>query len=243
MYYISETFLGDENIRNPPADETLLMILAGCLVYPTFYDGMQAYKQGIGYFADAWNYIDIIHIVLGYLNIYFQGFTGTWKLWSKITMIIVILVNLLKTFFFMRIKMSFSYIVTMIINVIFDLKVFLLFFFILIVMFSAIFDVIAKNDAKEYKNLGPFMGNIMTTLRLSLGDFDFGVLQGDKLNVRQHWLFWMIWVMMVLFSALIFLNFIIAEVSNSYQTVKVNIDALIYKERAGLVMEAEDITS
>ena len=49
--------------------------------------------------------------------------------------------------------------------------------------------------------------------------------------------------MMVLFSALIFLNFIIAEVSNSYQKVKENIDALIYKERASLVMEAEDIMS
>ena len=81
----------------------------------------------------------------------------------------------------------------------------------------------------------------MTTLRLSLGDFDFGVLEGDKLNAKQHWLFWIIWVFMVIFSALIFLNFIIAEVSNSYSGVKVNIDALIYKERAGLIEEAEDI--
>jgi len=43
--------------------------------------------------------------------------------------------------------MSFSYIVTMIINVVYDLKVFLLFFTILIIMFSCIFDVIAKNEA------------------------------------------------------------------------------------------------
>lgn len=118
-----------------------------------------------------------------------------------------------------------------------------MFFTILIVMFSAIFDVIAKNNAKEYRHLGPFVGNCMTTLRLSLGDFDFGVLKGDQLNVKQHWLFWIIWVIMVIFSALIFLNFIIAEVSNSYQSVKKSIDALIYKERAGLVMEAEDIMS
>lgn len=48
---------------------------------------------------------------------------------------------------------------------------------------------------------------------------------------------------MVIFSSLIFLNFIIAEVSNSYQNVKENIDALIYKERAKLVMEAEDFMS
>jgi hypothetical protein len=48
---------------------------------------------------------------------------------------------------------------------------------------------------------------------------------------------------MVIFSSLIFLNFIIAEVSNSYAKVKVNIDSLIYKERAGLINEAEDIMS
>jgi len=40
---------------------------------------------------------------------------------------------------------------------------------------------------------------------------------------------------MVIFSALIFLNFIIAEVSNSYNTVKQDIAARIYEERAALV--------
>jgi hypothetical protein len=48
---------------------------------------------------------------------------------------------------------------------------------------------------------------------------------------------------MVIFSSLIFLNFIIAEVSNSYANVKENIDAMIYKERAQLINEAEDILS
>lgn len=48
---------------------------------------------------------------------------------------------------------------------------------------------------------------------------------------------------MVIFSALIFLNFIIAEVSNSYQQVKDEIDALIYKEKSILIQEAEDIMS
>ena len=117
-----------------------------------------------------------MHITLGYLSIYLQWTSGTWELSSKVTLIIVILICLLKTFFFMRIVMSFSYIVTMIINVVYDLKVFLLFFGILIVMFSAVFDVISKNESAEYRHLGPFMANVMTTLRLSLGDFDFSVL-------------------------------------------------------------------
>ena len=161
-------------------------------------------------------------------------------------MIIITVVCLLKTFFFMRIVKSFSYIVTMIISVVADLKVFMLFFFILIIMFSMIFNVISPNPADEYRHVGLFWGNVLTTLRLSLGDFDFGVLeeQGeDELNEKQHILFWITWVIMVIFSSLIFLNFIIAEVSNSYAKVKENINAQIYKERSSLINEAEDILS
>ena len=49
------------------------------------------------------------------------------------------------------------------------------------------------------------------------------------------------WILMVFFSCLIFLNFIIAEVSNSYVVVKEDIDALVQKERANLILEAEDV--
>ena len=119
---------------------------------------------------------------------------------------------------------------------------FLVFFFILIVMFSMIFDVITRNEAAEYSKIGYWWGNFFTTLRLALGDFDFGMIE-DKTLTKQHYLFWITWLLMVIFSSLIFLNFIIAEVSSSYNTVKRNIRALIYKERAALITEAEDITS
>jgi uncharacterized Tic20 family protein len=101
---------------------------------------------------------------------------GPLALTSKIVMIIVVLVGLIKTFFFMRIVKSFSYIVTMIQSVVIDLRVFLLFFAILILKFSMIFDVIAPNEAEEYRYLSKYSANLLTTLRLSLGDFDFGVL-------------------------------------------------------------------
>jgi len=185
IFYINDVFLvptvwKDEKLKvgrvNPDPNLNLLAVIACCLIYPTFYDGTQMVKNGISYFADPWNYIDILNISMGYYSIYCQLYNGTWSLSAKLSMIAVILVCMLKTFFFMRIVMSFSYIVTMIIGVVGDLKVFLLFFIILIVMCSMIFDVIAINNAEEYQFIGPFMGNIMSTLRLSLGDFDFGVL-------------------------------------------------------------------
>jgi len=227
----------------PTCNHNYMWAIAICLLYPIYYDGLQLFKQGMSYFKHGQNYIDIMHIFIGYLNITFQmSVNGTWNIWSKILMIIVILTCLIKTLIFMKIFTNFSYIVTMIINVVFDLKIFLVFFFILIIMFSMAFNVIAKNEAPEYKKIGYLAGNLFTTFRLALGDFDFSMIE-DKHLTKQHILFWITWLIMVIFSSLIFLNFIIAEVSSSYNKVKMNIDSMIYKERATLISEVEDITS
>jgi len=119
----------------------------------------------------------------------------------------------------MKIFTNFSYIVTMIIGVVIDLKIFLVFFAILITMFSMIFNVISRNEAEEYKKIGYLAGNLFATFRLALGDFDFGLIDNKPLT-KQHILFWVTWLIMVIFSSLIFLNFIIAEVSSSYNKVK-----------------------
>ena len=63
----------------------------------------------------------------------------------KCVMIAIILLCLLKVFFFMRIFLRLSYIVTMIMQVMKDLRVFFLFFSLLIMMFSLVFDVITIN--------------------------------------------------------------------------------------------------
>lgn len=104
----------------------------------------------------------------------------------------VIIIALMKIFFYMRIIEKFSPIVTMLQNVISDLKIFLLFYFILILLFSLLMGVlgvgnpnvpgsgITKDDigepgfpGEEYRFTGLFLGNFISTLRMSMGDFDF----------------------------------------------------------------------
>lgn len=103
---------------------------------------------------------------------------GACRIFTKTILIIVIFLLLIKTFFFMRIFRSFSYIVTMIINVVIDLQVFLLFFTILVVMFSLVFDVLNRNESSEFAHMSYFTRNVLTMLRLSLGDFspDFSLI-------------------------------------------------------------------
>ena len=59
--------------------------------------------------------------------------------------------------------------------------------------------------------------NIIIIFRYSLGDFDFGGVY--ELGEFGQAVFWVTWFVIVLMTCIVFLNFIIAEVSESYQKV------------------------
>lgn len=194
------------------------------------------------YWITPYYWIEILNILFGWASIYCQLYWGTWDIGAKIVLIILIFISCLKTLFYLKILKSFSYIVTMVISVVFDLRYFVFFYVIMISFFSMLFDIVGRNYSKEYLKLPWLVGNWLAVFRLALGDFDFTLLEGANLT-KTHILFWVLWLIMVLFSSLIFLNFIIAQVSDSYATVKENIDSYIYKERAKLVSEAEGLLS
>jgi hypothetical protein len=169
-------------------------------------------------------------------------------------MTIIFLQQIIKSFFYLRIFQSLSYIVTMIYTVIADLKVFLLFFTILVVLFAQIMavigvgnfnhdnalreyvDAIAAGEAdgdvpmEEYSQIGLWAGTLVSTLRIAMGDFDFGASM--FLTPQENMLYWLIWLMVVVMTCIIFLNFIIAEASASYEKVKSSLTAMINKEKS-----------
>ena len=87
-----------------------------CLMYPMTYDMLQLKKTGIvEYFSDKWNYLDQGHIWFGVANVMMQRYTsdiqGTMNI---ILMLVVTMLLLIKTFFFLRIFEELSFLVTMI---------------------------------------------------------------------------------------------------------------------------------
>jgi hypothetical protein len=145
----------------------------------------------------------------------------------------------------------------MIYTVIADLRVFLLFFTILVVLFGQIFAVLGVGNPLfegsalyayvedggtdvpfgEYEQIGLFWGTLFSTLRISMGDFDFGA--ANYLTPAENGIYWGIWLMVVCMTCIIFLNFIIAEASASYEKVKENLKSEINKEKSSMVGEAE----
>ena len=55
-------------------------------------------------------------------------------------------------------------------------------------------------------------------------------------------MFWLMWVVAIIITNIIFLNFIVAEVSASYSKVTETLTAVIWRERASLIHEADIMT-
>jgi len=183
-------------------------------------------------------------------------------------MILIIFFGLLRTFTFLKIVASLSPIVTMLTNVVYDLRIFLFFYGILTVLFSLLLGIIGLGnrfvdgpfkdahgiDAEaeaiaageefsypgiEYEVVGLFVGNIISTLRMSLGDFGFDA--AIELDQAENYVYWIMWVLIILITCIIFLNFIIAEASASYEKVSEFLELYILAEKAALIQVAEEM--
>lgn len=117
------------------------------IFYPAIYDWTQMYKSGIGeYLSDKWNYVDMLYIWSSIANIIFQNLAGPLTLVSKVLMMIILFLGLIKTFFFLRIIEILSPIVTMLTNVIYDLRIFLFFYGLLIYLFSLMVGILGVGN-------------------------------------------------------------------------------------------------
>lgn len=232
---------------------TYLMMVG--IIYPSTYDLIQLYKEGFEYFQDSWNYNDILFTMLGLANIVFQFTLEPSHLNSTLSMSFVLLLALCKTLFFLRIFDNLSYLVTMIRSVIYDLRIFLIFYTILLFMFSLILGVLGfqnfSNDPElwdqlqqkgvypgvEYSEIGRFFANIVSIIRMSMGDFDVNAIVYMDQTIAR--VFWFMWITIVLVTAVIFLNFIVAEASASYEKISANIANYLQYEKIELINESE----
>lgn len=125
------------------------LILITGIIYPTCYELFQQYKIGPKkYFSELGNYSDILYTWGGIANVILQNSIDSQHIANKILMTLLLSQQIVKTFFFLRIFETLSYIVTMINQVVFDLRVFILFYSILIVIFSMIFAVLGVGNKK-----------------------------------------------------------------------------------------------
>ena len=76
-------------------------------------------------------------------------------------------------------------------------------------------------------------------MRISLGDYEFD--GANYLSDPENWIYWVCWLLFVTLLNIIFLNFIVAEASNSYAEVTESLNAMILKEKCSMICESEEM--
>ena len=120
-----------------------------------------------------------------------------------------------------------------------DLKSFIKLYIVFLLLFSVIFSLLGFNryhihpqegtdpyiPGYEYSTLkfAP-IANFLLVTRYSLGDFDFEYVESS--SEEDTFIFWITWYLIIMMTGVILLNFIVAEVTNSYQTVHKHVQEL-----------------
>ena len=73
-------------------------------------------------------------------------------------------------------------------------------------------------SAGDYKAIGLHFGEFLWTLRMSIGDNSL-IEAAKNLEQAENIVFWILWLLGVVITSIIFLNFIVAEASGSYAKV------------------------
>ena len=125
----------------------------------------------------------------------------------------------------------------MLAQVFFDLRYFLLLFSIFVYAFSLLLGVLVGGYDADYDGLGSSMALFFIALRTSLGDNEIADYQRAYDNQKS--LAWMAWLMTIVVGNVVFMNFIIAVVQQSYENCMTKMVAQGYKVKVEMIIERE----
>lgn len=221
----------------------------------------------LNYLRNFANYPQLLYVMASILMTITHVIMMPQDFICKLIMILVIALMIARTFKQMRIIEVFAHIVEMLFQVSKDLQVFIFFYFIIIILFSMLISVLGignpaiekdfrlafpqpktekeelegRGDVpnSEYKHIGLVVGHMIDIIKMSVGDFGIISKSMYTVDTETNYLFWLSWFVIALIACIIFLNFIIAEASASYEKVSSCIDETILKAKANLIAEAE----
>ncbi len=154
----------------------------------------------------------------------------------KMVKCLIILLLFIKLNFFLRIFETFSFLVSMLIDVFSDLSAFMAFFMMAVAIFSCFLQVLLPESKSGYEGAGYF-SYLMMAFRTSIGDFTF---DNYKATVMKE-VTWIVWLALVIIGNVVFMNFIIAVVNDSYATSMAKKVSQSYRLKIPLIIEREKL--
>eukprot|EP00347_Sterkiella_histriomuscorum_P013895 403362947 len=221
--------------RDPIIQYSLKPVSLLVLIYFFVYEIRQAVKQE-NYMKEIWNFFDY-SLIFAYSLLTVLEAAFPYEDFIVILKLVIVFLTFLKINFFLRIYDGFSFLVSMMAAVFVDLKYFIGFFVIFILQFGLVFAILFDAiSIEEYQGIGIF-AYIMMAFRTSSGDFNVDSYK-DQSSVLVV-ISWVIWIIAVMLLNVMFMNFIIAVISESYEKVMQKLVAESYKVKVQMIVERE----
>jgi len=154
----------------------------------------------------------------------------------------IIVLSFIKLNFYLRLFHQLSFLVQMIQAVIHDLRHFLLFFAIFILAFALLLSILVDIDSETYDTevIGIVVPYFIMAFRTSIGDYNLSDYTGSGSFKVINWI---VWLAVMLIGNVIFMNFIIAVVNESYEKCMSKVMAESFKVKVDMILERESLMS
>jgi len=172
------------------------------------------------YFSSFWNIADFglillylgAFIPLNYIHYSFEEMTIDWETEWKAINLMIIVMTFVRINQSLQIFDSFSFLVQMVQAVFYDLRLFLAYYAMVMVTFGFILMIVFKDPIKDSSGLGP-ISYIIMSLRIVWGEGSF-----DIENSEYKVMAWLTYILLMLVGNIVFMNFLIAVVQQSYES-------------------------
>ena len=161
---------------------------------------------------------------------------------------LLLLIATTKLLFFLRTNNTYVLLVFLLFQTISDIGPFIMFFFIFIVLLSLLYriaGIIVPDADVDYKDINSYVIYLFHIFRNAIGDektpnIDFWSARGVEApflhRIMVGWS-WFLWIICVIANLVILLNFIIAIISQSYDSVMTQASKIIYEGRSDVNFE------
>jgi len=172
------------------------------------------------------------------------------KLIRNLSTIICLLQSMLKLLSLIKYKEEYCFLVQMITQVFKDLSAFMTIFMLNVYIFAMVYFVMGVEiENEEYKDMYTTFSGFIQVFRNSIGDivpvkldaWNVSKTNDSVLSAMAHGIVWIFWFINIFTMTIVFLNFVIAEVGNTYNEVRESGTLFLYQKKAEMNFFAQNI--
>lgn len=219
------------------------------------YEFAQFKIEGYDYLKDPWNYLEVVGIVIFFTAAVLDITNDVVSDATRMLFCTSLLLCLSKVVYLVRVFRNLNFLVTMISTVIEEIVDFTILFGIFLFAFAEMNHVLDV-DITTYGRVPPIMAHVFNALRTAMGDFatldpfqNYDIIVDEKLEYddSERWMFsrdlmlftWAVFAVSVFFLFMVFMNFIIAVIGDSFSRVSEYKNAHDYQQRMAMIYERE----